>query len=1130
MSAVDVHSHRTALRLCSWTISAALFALLTVAAAAVSALTADATGTSALVDFSNYSLSVAQVGAAATSVSGFAIIAGGSANTAYTKVVAIYNSIAGEWLPDAALSIARDSLAATSVSDLALFAGGYSDDGYVCPNNAFCATVDIFNSSSGAWTIASLSIARRGLAATSVSDLALFAGGQDFTSAPSRVVDVFNSTSGVWSTAHLSAPTLGPIATSVADVALFFIGGASVDIFNSTSGLWTTAYLSSSRSGVATTSVSGLALFAGGDGSKVVDIFNSTAGVWTVAALSVARYSLAATSISSLALFAGGQVDSGCVNVVDIFNCISGAWSTAVLSVARSSLAATSVSGLAIFAGGQLSSNFASNVVDIFVSGCLAGMFVDIAGLCQPCPPGFYCPVASALPPIPCKPGCYCPALSSVSTSCPAGTHSPNLGASNVSECGLCSAGSYNPGGQPAPDCTPCAAGTFNPYTGSNSTSSCMACGLGTYNPIPGANSSAACLPCAAGSFGNSPGLGACTLCSPGSMNPYYGSSSPAACAPCAPGSFSNVSGSSFCTLCSAGTFNPLNGSFSVAACQLCPPGQFNPSIGSPMCFPCPPSTVAPGLGSSVCGACPAGLFCPQQSIFGIPCPAGSSCPLGSGAPCLCKVFEYQPDTGESVCLPCPLAVSPRFNATSCQSQAAASSFLTFFYSTLVVMFSCIAVAAAVLTVRLVRARHTFSLRAVYVGMCVYVAMFVPYAALQAATLGELATLNSQGSSSIARAAAQISSSAAFAAFFGLGFTGKVALVQLWTHVVRRHTSGSSSIAPLKLQSTLTSTNKAFVRVVAATVVLYVIGFAVLTSYFIISSRECALQQGSACVSSTQVLQQPCVQSLRWTSLLQYYEGVWAAVVIVVFTLLAFVFNGVVFAMYVRAMRLWRDAALVACVCLTRSRLTEERALSRRQLMLVHSPFLRWLARPLLPKGWTASGFKTVGEVDAQRVALRTLGTRLAVVSILSFLCKSASVATSYFASDVIADSAQLESIIFLATALAVQAVPSTLTLLLLNRYHFNRGSDGSGALMQSLLTREGVSVAVASDAEAAAARQEQQAKEHAAEVSRLRSQVAQLQQVNQRSQEENAQLRLDVARISQQVTTLMCRAPACSH
>ena len=194
--------------------------------------------------------------------------------------------------------------------------------------------------------------------------------------------------------------------------------------------------------------------------------------------------------------------------------------------------------------------------------------------------------------------------------------------------------------------------------------------------------------------------------------------------------------------------------------------------------------------------------------------------------------------------------------------------------------------------------------------------------------------------------------------------------------------------------------------------------------------------------------------------------------------------------------------------------------LSRRQLMLVHSPFLRWLARPLLPKGWTASSFKTSGEVDAQRVALRTLGTRLAVVSIISFLCKSASVAASYFARDQIAASAQLESVIFLATTFAVQAVPSAVTLLLLSRFHFSRGggSSSSGALMQSLLTREGVSVQVSSDSAAADARRGQQAMELAAEVSRLqaeaqqqRAHMAQLQQANLRSQEENAQLRLQV-------------------
>ena len=137
-------------------------------------------------------------------------------------------------------------------------------------------------------------------------------------------------------------------------------------------------------------------------------------------------------------------------------------------------------------------------------------------------------------------------------------------------------------------------------------------------------------------------------------------------------------------------------------------------------------------------------------------------------------MFEYEPSTSASPCLACPIAVSLELDATTCQSQAAASSSLAFFYPVIVLVFSCIAIAAAVLTVSLTRSRRTLLLRAVHGGMCVYVAMFVPYADLQAATLGESANLNGQRSNSLARAAAQIGSSAA--AFFGLGFLGKVAI------------------------------------------------------------------------------------------------------------------------------------------------------------------------------------------------------------------------------------------------------------------------------------------------------------------------------------------------------------------
>ncbi len=139
----------------------------------------------------------------------------------------------------------------------------------------------------------------------------------------------------------------------------------------------------------------------------------------------------------------------------------------------------------------------------------------------------------------------------------------------------------------------------------------------------------------------------------------------------------------------------------------------------------------------------------------------------------------------------------------------------------------------------------------------------------------------------------------------------------------------------------------------------------------------------------------------------------------------------------------------------TRCRLTEERLLSTRQLMLVHSKLLRWLARPLLPKGWTAGGFKTSGDVEVQRASLQTLGNYLAALGVFSFLCKCVSSATSYFARDLNSVSGNFEAIVFLATTLMVQAIPSGLTLLLLSRLHFSRGGESRGILMQSLLASQ---------------------------------------------------------------------------
>ncbi len=91
----------------------------------------------------------------------------------------------------------------------------------------------------------------------------------------SDAVDLYNSASGTWSTARLSARLASLAATSVGNVAIFAGGlkpssgpiiiSNSVDLYNSASGAWSTAQLSSGRWKLAATSVGNVAIFAGGE-------------------------------------------------------------------------------------------------------------------------------------------------------------------------------------------------------------------------------------------------------------------------------------------------------------------------------------------------------------------------------------------------------------------------------------------------------------------------------------------------------------------------------------------------------------------------------------------------------------------------------------------------------------------------------------------------------------------------------------------------------------------------------------------------------------------------------------------------------------------------------------------------
>jgi hypothetical protein len=134
----------------------------------------------------------------------------------WVNVVDLYNSATGAW-STAQLSVARERIAATSVGNMALFAGGsgkgvllykggrgggvmifacvcfqclrvllYTGCVFSCDRllslmrataDYYSNVVDLYNLATGAWSTAQLSVARLELAATSVGNVALFAGG-----------------------------------------------------------------------------------------------------------------------------------------------------------------------------------------------------------------------------------------------------------------------------------------------------------------------------------------------------------------------------------------------------------------------------------------------------------------------------------------------------------------------------------------------------------------------------------------------------------------------------------------------------------------------------------------------------------------------------------------------------------------------------------------------------------------------------------------------------------------------------------------------------------------------------------------------------------------------------------------
>ncbi|KDO27716.1 hypothetical protein SPRG_22196, partial [Saprolegnia parasitica CBS 223.65] len=241
------------------------------------------------------------------------------------------------------------------------------------------------------------------------------------------------------------------------------------------------------------------------------------------------------------------------------------------------------------------------------------------------CPVGFFCPLGSSSP-LKCVEGTYASSLGqALCTPCPAGSFCDGVLTDRHQ---VCPQGAYCPPSTGASQ-PPCPVGSFNNGTGLPAITNCTVCTPGSFCASVGLVQPTAL--CQAGFF-----------CNAGAVNAFGQTTSQlvngtlsANASSCPSGSYCPV-GTYQPVPCPVGTYLPTRGGRQLSDCQLCTPGQYFDTTGA----------VAPS------GPCDPGYFCQHNNA--VARPTTNFCPSGSSAPTLCAAGTYSISTGASQCTPCP--------------------------------------------------------------------------------------------------------------------------------------------------------------------------------------------------------------------------------------------------------------------------------------------------------------------------------------------------------------------------------------------------------------------------------------------------------------------------------------------
>jgi hypothetical protein len=190
---------------------------------------------------------------------------------------------------------------------------------------------------------------------------------------------------------------------------------------------------------------------------------------------------------------------------------------------------------------------------------------------------------------------------------------------------------------------------------------------------------------------------------------------------------------------------------------------------------------------------------------------------------------------------------------------------------------------------------------------------------------------------------------------------------------------------------------------------------------------QCAAQASrTSCESDTEV-PAVCVQRQIGVRNLHIYQGAWAAVVVVIFSIYTYLFNGIVFAI-----------------------LTQSWHLTTWQRTVMSSGILKVMLKPFIGNILEKEILEVSCELRQWREALRSLANWLALVSIGSFVLKAA-MEIDRLSSERLDNAGAFR---YGVSIISVEAVPSILSMLFLLRYHcFSSGQDNKRFLLETFLS-----------------------------------------------------------------------------